>query len=126
METGVKVAGLNLLVRNLRKVSSDYPKEMKEIHLKVAEPVASRARSKVRSRSGKLAGSIRAKGTQRVARIQTGNLIYAPINHYGGYPGDYAGNQFLSDALAESTSQIASDYERLTGAFIERVWESNF
>jgi hypothetical protein len=126
VQATVKVDGLALLNRNLRRLNADYPRRVKDIHQRIAEPVADLASRKVRSRSGRLAGSIRAVGTQRVARAQTGRLIYAPINHYGGYPGAYGGNPFLTDALEERHLSVVSIYTRELGALIEEVWIDNF
>lgn len=123
-DPGVKVEGLKLLNSNLKKISTDYIKELKEIHKKVSEPVAVLASRKVRSRTGRLAASIKAGATQKGGHIQAGRatLPYAAINHWGGYPGDYQGNPFLTDALEESEDGIVKQWADLTDRFIERVW----
>lgn len=124
----VKVEGLKELTANLRRVNRELPKGMTAIHKAIAAPVAEKARGKVRSRTGRLAGTVRPLASQRVARVAVGraNMVYAPINHYGGYPGDYAGNPFLTDALNESQGQIVRDYDRLVGVFIDKVWVDNY
>ncbi len=124
VEPGVKVEGLKLLTRNLRKVSTDYVKELKEIHKKVAEPVAVVAARNVRSRSGRLAASIKAGATQKGGHIQAGKMSvpYAAVNHWGGYPGDYQGNPFLYDALKESEDSIMKQWVDLTDKWLERIW----
>lgn len=121
----VRVEGLDALKRNLRKISADYPKELKRIHLHVALPRVRSARSRIRSRSGALAGTVKATATQKAGSIQAGGgkaKEYAAINHYGGYPGRYAGNPFLLNEIAASQNEIARDFATLTDAFIERVW----
>jgi len=123
-DPGVKVEGLKLLNRNLKKTSPDYVKELKTIHQKVSEPVAVLASQKVRSRTGRLAASIKAGATQKGGHIQAGRMTlpYAAVNHWGGYPGDYQGNPFLTDALEELEDNIVNEWENLTHAFIERIW----
>jgi len=123
-DPGVKVEGLKLLNRNLKKISTDYVKELKTIHQKVSEPVAVLASRKVRSRSGRLAASIKAGATQKGGHIQAGRMTlpYAAVNHWGGYPGDYQGNPFLTDALEELEDSIVRDWVDLTNRWLERVW----
>lgn len=127
-EATVKVEGLRELTANLRRVNRELPKGLTKIHKAIAAPVADKARSKVRSRTGRLASTVRPLATQRVARIAVGraSMVYAPINHYGGYPGDYPGNPFLTDALQESQYQIVRDYDRLFGDYIDAVWIDHF
>jgi hypothetical protein len=124
VEPGVKVEGLKLLNRNLKKLSTDYIKELKDIHQKVSDPVAVLASRKVRSRTGRLAASVKAGATQKGGHIQAGKMSvpYAAVNHWGGYPGDYQGNPFLTDALEELEDNIVNEWENLTHAFIERIW----
>jgi len=124
VEPGVKVEGLKLLNRNLKKLSTDYPKELKSIHQKVSDPVAVLASRKVRSRTGRLAASIKAGATQKGGHIQAGKMSvpYAAVNHWGGYPGDYQGNPFLTDALEELEDNIVNEWANLTHVFIEKVW----
>ena len=123
MDAGIKVTGLSQLQRNLRAVQSDLPKGLTQVHRTVAEPVAQRARTKVRSRSGRLAGTIKPQGTQRVARVSAGaRLPYGAINHWGGYPGAYAGNPFLTDAIHEMTGSSMRTYESELNKWLERLW----
>lgn len=124
VEPGVKVEGLKLLNRNLKKVSTDYPKQLKDIGKKVSEPVAVLASRKVRSRTGRLAASIKAGATLKGGYVQAGKMTvpYAAVNHWGGYPGDYQGNPFLVDAITEREDRIVKDWTELTNVWLERVW----
>lgn len=123
----VQVEGLNLLLRNLRKLSTEYPKEMKKINEEVVKPVVRSAKSKVRNRSGRLRDSIKPSATQKAGRVQAGaRLKYGGVNHYG-WPGhNIEGNPFLTDAIREGERKIADDYEKLTAKFINKVWVDNF
>lgn len=127
MAARIEVTGLRELNRNLRAVDRELPKETARIHRAVVEPVAERAAARVRSRSGRLAASVRGYGTQRAAQIGAGaRLKYAGVNHYG-WPGhNIEGNPFLTDALTESRLQVVADYERMLGVFIERVWLDSY
>jgi phage gpG-like protein len=123
MAEGIKVTGLGLLQKNLRSVNRELPKGLTQVHKTVAEPVAKRARSRVRSRSGRLAGTVRAQGTQRMARVSAGQrLVYGAINHYGGYPGDYPGNPFLTDTINEMSQSSLRLYDIELNKWLEGLW----
>jgi hypothetical protein len=118
----IRIEGLALLNRNLRKVDRDLPKGMKKIHTEIAEPVAALARSKARNRSGAMAGSIKAAGTTRMARVQTGNKVYYPVQHWG-WPGhNIAPDLFLTEAINERIGQSLALYEKKLGDYIDSVW----
>lgn len=121
----VEVEGLRLVARNLRAVDKDLPKGLTQIHKKVAEPIAEKARPRVRSRTGRLARSIRAGGGQRAATVTAGARLpypYGPINHYGGYPGNYAGNPFLTDTFRREAPESITLYDKLLGEWFDSVW----
>jgi len=123
MAEGIKVDGLGLLQKNLRAVSKEHPKGLTQVHRTVAEPVADRARRNVRSRSGRLAGTLKAQGTQKIARVSAGQrLPYAGVNHYGGYPGDYQGNPFLTDAINDMQDSTFRLYETELNRWLEGLW----
>src|SRR5690606_4150431 len=69
---GIRVEGIAQLVRSLRRVSERFPKELKRIHKELADPIADKAKSRVRSRTGRLAASIRPQAGQRYARVAAG------------------------------------------------------
>lgn len=124
---GISVEGLNLLHRNLRKLDSDYPKRAKEIHQAIAEPIASRARSKARVKSGKMRSSIRPYATQRMARVGAGaRTVYTGVQHYGWPAHNITPNLFLTESVNELQNETLVTYDRLMDAWIEEVWISNF
>jgi len=122
----ITVEGLDLVRRNLRNVDKALPRGLSRIHKEVAGPVADQARRNVRSRTGRLARSIQPGGTQRAATVTAGARLrpynYARINHYGGYPGRYGGNPFLTQALAVEKTETVRLYDRLLFDFVEKVW----
>jgi len=123
VEGRIDVKGLDLLRKNLRSVQSDLPKGLTQVHKTVAEPVADRARRKVRSRSGRLAGTIKAQGSQRYARVSAGQrLPYGAINHWGGYPGNYPGNPFLTESINELSASTFKLYDAELHKWLERLW----
>lgn len=123
----VRVEGLNQLVRNLGKVNAEYKQQAKAIHLKLAEPIARKAKPRVNTKSGRLAASIRPSGTQRVSRVTAGaRLKYGGVNHYGWPAHNITGNPFLTEAIGESRHDTLKDYETLLGALIDRAWVDNY
>ena len=122
-QPGVRVEGLNELARNLKRYNAELPKGMREVHRELATPVAADARSGAPVRSGALAASVRAGASPRAAIVSAGaRLAYAPVIHWGGYPGDYAGNPWMSRIVESQAGDIASDYEQAMDRFLESVW----
>ncbi len=124
----VRVEGLNLLLRNLRKVSKEYPKQVKEINRRVVEPVVKVAQRRAPVRSSLLRSSIRPSSTQKVGSVSAGkaSIPYAGVIHYGWPAHNIQGDPFLTDALDSTENQVYDEYERLIGQFIEKVWVDNF
>lgn len=89
MSVAVKVEGLREFQRNLKKLDSDLPKALRLALNDAADVVVSDARSLVPRRSGRAAGTIRAKSTQRVARVSEGGsrAPYMPWLDFGGRVG---------------------------------------
>ena len=121
----VQIDGLKPLARNLKKVHADLPKEMRKIHLRLAEPIAAEARSRAPTRTGRMANSIRPNATPTTASVSMGARLpypYAPIVHYGGYPGDYSGRPFITDTLAAAAPMIPDQYSEEMERFIDSIW----
>jgi hypothetical protein len=56
------------------------------------------------------------------ALIEAGEgLPYAVVVHYGGYPGSYTGQPFLTDALADA-GDVPADYERAFWDALNSEW----
>lgn len=128
MNGTVKVDGLRELLAALRKVEAGHPKVMASIHKDAAQIVVDDARPRIRSRSGRLASTLRTQAGQRYGRAVAGYnraaLIYAPINHFGGYPGDYQGNPFLYDAADAQQSNVVDVYVMQVDDFLDAVFAS--
>ncbi len=95
----IRIDGLRDLARSLKAVQDGLQKEIPRVLKPIAEGVASKARGRIRSRSGKLAGSIRPFATQRAAGVRMGKkgVEYAGPNEFGGYP---AGREFIPEGRA--------------------------
>ena len=122
----VRIDGLRELNRSLKRVSTEYPKEQRSIHKKVAEPVARTAEVRAPRRSGNLAASIRPQGTQREGRVAAGKkaVPYAGPIHYGWPARNIKAQTFLTDALHTNQTIIVEIYMRETNRLIDRVWET--
>ncbi len=121
----VEIEGLKPLARNCKKISADLPKEMRQINLRMAEPLANAARARAPKRTGRMAGSIRANATPTTASVSMGSRLpypYAPIVHYGGYPGDYPGQPFITDVLSNAAPGIPEAYTAEIERFISGIW----
>lgn len=74
-----------------------------------------------------MANSIKANATPTSASVGMGARLpypYAPIVHYGGYPGDYPGQPFLTDVLAAAAPSIADEYPEEIQRFLDSIdWE---
>lgn len=82
MNAGVRIdqASLKALMSALKKADAELQKELKRELKGAANIVASAAKGKVPSRSGRAAGSIRSGGTARGAYVQGGK---ASVPYYG-------------------------------------------
>jgi HK97 gp10 family phage protein len=123
-QSGVKVEGLREFNRALRKLPPEYKTEQKAIHKKVAEPVARAAEPRAPRKSGRLAASIRAQGTQREGRVAAGgaSVPYAGPIHFGWSARNIEPQPFLTDALHAEEATVVDIYVEETDRLIDRVW----
>jgi phage gpG-like protein len=121
--SGVRIEGLDLVRANAARARIGYPREQaRVIGPKLAEPVVVAARGRARKRSGRMAGTIRARTTETTVEVEAGaGIDYAAVQHYGGY-NNITANPFLTDPLAEMESRLVATYDQLTSRFIENVW----
>jgi len=75
-------------------------------------------------RSGRLAASIRAQGTQRAGRVAAGkkSVPYAGPIHWGWPARNIKPQPFLTDALASKQETVVEIYLTETDRLIDRVW----
>lgn len=121
-EVGIKVEGLNELIRTMNKAGQDIS-ELKDAHHRAGEIVASYAASIAPRRSGRLAGTIRAARQARRARVQVGraNVPYAGPIHWGWPARHIAAQPFLSEAAQATESTWRPIYEKAIADALEKV-----
>lgn len=110
-EEGVRIEGLNELVRTLKRAGADIS-ELKEAHAKAGQIVATEAEAIAPRRSGRLAGTIRAARQVRRARVQAGraSVPYAGPIHWGWPARNIEPQPFLSEAARATESRWVAQY----------------
>lgn len=85
----VKITGLAEFNRNLRKLDSDLPKILRLAHNASAQLIVDWARPRVARKTGRAAGTVKAKSTRTESRVQGGSKSapYYPWLDYGGRVG---------------------------------------
>lgn len=125
--SGLKVEGMRELRRAVKATGTELEKELGAIHKKVAEPIAAAARARAPRRDGDLAGSIRASGTRRTAKVTAGGIggvVYAGPIHFG-WPGHNIEPQpFLQDALYAEAGSTHKLYEAEIDDWLRRIWRA--
>lgn len=133
----VKVTGAKEIRKAIKKIEDAAEKkgmqaDLKNAYRTAAQAVEGRARSEAPRRSGRLAGSIKAKGTLQGASIVAGGLKavpYAGPIHYG-WPsrpnkakgwrgGPIKANKFLTRAAAASVPDVVD----VLAAELQRVMD---
>lgn len=85
----IKVTGLAEFNRNLRKLDSELPKVLRLAHNEAAQLIVDYARPRVPRKSGRAAGTIKAKSTRTETRVSGGSkrVSYYPWLDFGGRVG---------------------------------------
>jgi hypothetical protein len=85
----IKISGLAEFNRNLRKLGSDLPKALRLAHNEGAQLIVDYAAPRVPRKSGRAAGSIKARSTRTESRVQGGSkrVPYYPWLDFGGKVG---------------------------------------
>lgn len=116
--------GLRDLTKSLRRISKDLPKEVREINLRLAEPVAELAKRKAPKKSGKLAGSIRPLATQRGGRVVVGrkSIVYVNPIYWGWARHNIEPHPFIDDAIEQQRAKTEAQFIKEVDSFIREVW----
>ncbi|GLI00305.1 HK97 gp10 family phage protein [Phytohabitans aurantiacus] len=133
MAEPIKIEGLAEFQRNLRKLDSDLPKALRIAFNDATGLVIDYARPRVPRRSGRAAGTIKAKSTRTEARVSGGGrrAPYYPWLDFGGKgPGNrpaqrpfYKEGRFLWKALVVKRDALQSALE---GALIGVAEQAGF
>lgn len=85
----IKITGLAEFNRNLRKLDSDLPKVLRLAHNEAAQLIVDWAQPRVPRKSGRAAGTVKAKSTRTESRVQGGSkrAPYYPWLDFGGRVG---------------------------------------
>ncbi len=104
----VEVIGAREFRRALKTLPKEYRREQAKIHKKVVRPVAKEAKTLVPRRSGDLAGTIRALGSQAAGRVAAGkkSVPYAGPIHFGWPARNIKAQPFLTDALERRQNDV--------------------
>lgn len=116
----VEVEGARELRRALRRMG-ERADDLTDTHRAAAERVETAAEHGAPKRSGRLAGSGKARATKTRAYVTFGTrLEYAAVIHFGWPAHNIAPDPFLYDALDDRRSEVVELYERRIEALIHR------
>jgi hypothetical protein len=121
MAEPIKIEGLAEFQRNLRKLDSDLPKMLRIAFNDATGLVIDYARPRVARRSGRAAGTVKAKSTRTAARVSAGGrrAPYYPWLDFGGKgPGNrpaarpfYKEGRYLWKALVVKRDELQAGLE---------------
>ncbi len=97
--------------------------DLTALHRDIAERVASDARERAPSLSGRLRGSIKGKGYKTRASVEAGSRLvpYAGPIHFGWPKRNIKPQPFLYDALDRRKGEIVNAYEERVGELVKRL-----
>lgn len=89
MADTIKIDGLAVFVRNLRKLDAELPKTLRVGFNTAAQLVVDYAKPRYPRRTGRAAGTIRTASTRSAVRVSEGGkrAVYAPWLDFGGKVG---------------------------------------
>jgi hypothetical protein len=118
----VQVRGAKQLRKTMKKAGDDLG-DLKDVHAAVGNMVVQTARGLAPTRSGALAGSIRAARAVGSVTIRagSGSIPYAGPIHWGWPARNIAANPFLTDAATSTESAWVALYETELNKIIDRI-----
>lgn len=89
MTEPIKIEGLKEFSRALRKIDNELPKALRLAHNEAGQLIVDYAKAKVPRKTGRAAGTIKAKSTRTETRVQGGSkrVPYYPWLDFGGRVG---------------------------------------
>jgi HK97 gp10 family phage protein len=116
MPNFIEVEGLNQVLAELKRLKNvEIPRAIRQANLEAAELVVPTARAEAPKKSGKLAGSIKAKATKRAGSLQAGSAVrvpYAGPIHFGWGRRHIAPQPFLYRAVDKRMHEVYERYVR--------------
>jgi hypothetical protein len=118
----VKVDGLRTLRRTLKAAGVDL-QDLKQAHAQVADIVLRTAQPHAPHRTGRLASSMRASGTQSAAVVRAGraSVPYAGPIHWGWPKRHIKAQPWIHDAAVASREQWTGKYLAALEHIIDQV-----
>jgi hypothetical protein len=123
----IEVEGRRELSRALAKMG-ERSGQLKEIHSRLALPLAMAARGETPVISGELVGTVRAAPTQKALQLRAGSrsVPYAGVIHYGYPRRGIEPNPFLIRARDAMREDLLEGYRRYMGELVEKVGTESF
>lgn len=118
MTEPIKVTGLAEFNRNLKRLDANLPKALRLALNDAADVIVSDAKPRIPRRSGKAAGSVRARSTRTKARI-TGGGARAPYYPWLDFGGRVGRRKSVKRPVLADGRYIYSAYFRRRGEFQE-------
>ena len=119
----VKVEGLRAFTRSLKAADEDLLKEIKKLN-KDAATIAMEASARLAPRrTGKLAASLRASGTQRAGIVRAGGkkVPYANPIHWGWFKRHIKPQPFISKGAQDSEGRWLPLYEAGIDGIVRKI-----
>jgi hypothetical protein len=119
---GTTVEGARELERTAHKAADDLG-DMASSQARAGDYVAQTARSLAPTRSGRLAGTIRAQSAGVAATVTAGGpgVDYAGPIHFGWPARNIASQPFLTNALEQAESSVVNIYEDGVDRVVARI-----
>ena len=121
----VRIDGLRELSQSLKAIEEGNQKQINAVMKSAADKVATKARGRINSRTGKLASTVKPYGTQRASGVRMGraSVPYFGSYEFGGWP---KGRKFIREGRAlyptfrDSRDQVIRDISTGLQQLIDR------
>lgn len=132
MQVGMRIAGLNEFIKDLRTIDRELPKELKRENKAIADALVPRVKaaysSRYTRRSGAGVGSIRSFATQKSGGIRAGSkrAPYMPGQEWGSdkrkqFAPRAPGGRFLRPTMQRAGPQIEARYREALVRVMKRA-----
>ena len=118
----VRLDGLRQLQRQLKKIETDLPKQMKAVAKSAANIVADEARAMSPYKTGRLSGTVKTGATAKGAYMKVGGkLPYSKVIMFGWPRHNITGNPFPYRALDAKRQEVINSFSRGIGELLKGV-----
>ena len=108
----IRIEGLVKLSRELKKLETQLPKELRKVSKAAAEIVAADSRTKVPVLTGRLQRQIKAAATQKGGQVRVTGVPYAAPIHFGWRKHHIRPNPFIYHALDARRGEVIATFEK--------------